>query len=135
MKALKRLNDALPALVITILLYGVLVELVGVWFVSDKLRYTTGLMIGIALAIYMAIHISIVIRDAIETGATDGHTRRQSAKSVFRYIVVAIVFFITAYFRLGNPVLTFIGVLGLKLCAYVQPFVQKHILHTTEERG
>ena len=45
---LKRLNDALPELVLGIIVYGIAVELVGVWFVTDKLRYTTGLVIGIA---------------------------------------------------------------------------------------
>ena len=38
---LKRLNDALPELVLGIIVYGIAVELVGVWFVTDKLRYTT----------------------------------------------------------------------------------------------
>ena len=44
---LKRLNDALPELVLGIILYGVVIELAGVWFVTDKLRYSTGLLIGI----------------------------------------------------------------------------------------
>mgnify|MGYP004724525369 FL=1 len=47
---LKRLNDALPELVLGIIVYGIVVELAGVWFVTDKLRYTTGLVIGIGLA-------------------------------------------------------------------------------------
>ena len=41
---LKRLNDALPELVLGIIVYGIVVELAGVWFVTDKLRYTTGLV-------------------------------------------------------------------------------------------
>ena len=44
---LKRLNDALPELVLGLILYGVVIELAGVWFVTDKLRYSTGLLIGI----------------------------------------------------------------------------------------
>ena len=44
-KWMKRLNQALPGLVLGILLYGVLVELIGVWFVNDKVRYTSGLLI------------------------------------------------------------------------------------------
>ena len=64
---LKRLNDALPELVLGIILYGIAVELVGVWFVTDKLRYTTGLVIGIALAVGMAVNMAIVLRDAVET--------------------------------------------------------------------
>ena len=63
---LKRLNDALPELVLGIILYGIAVELVGVWFVTDKLRYTTGLVIGIALAVGMAVNMAIVLRDAVD---------------------------------------------------------------------
>ena len=43
---LRRINDALPGLVLGIIVYGVIVELAGVWFVTDKVRYTTGLLIG-----------------------------------------------------------------------------------------
>ena len=63
---LKRLNDALPELVLGIIVYGIVVELAGVWFVTDKLRYTTGLVIGIALAVGMAVNMAIVLRDAVE---------------------------------------------------------------------
>ena len=61
---LKRLNDALPGLILGILVYGVLVEVIGVWFVADKIRYTTGLAIGIALACGMAVNMAVVLQDA-----------------------------------------------------------------------
>ena len=41
-KALKRLNEALPGLLLGIAIYGLIVEFAGVWFVSDKLRYGHG---------------------------------------------------------------------------------------------
>lgn len=129
MKALKRLNDALPALVVTILIYGVVVELIGIWFAEDKIRYTTGLLIGIACAIFMAIHLAIVIRDAVEQSSE----RRLKFKSVSRYIVIVIVFFVMMYFKLGNLISAFIGVLGLKVSAYLQPFIHKKILHDLQE--
>ena len=33
---LRRLNDALPGLVAGIIIYGVIIQLTGVWFVDDK---------------------------------------------------------------------------------------------------
>lgn len=63
---LRRLNDALPGLVMGILIYGLAVELIGVWFVADKLRFTSGLAIGIALAEGMAINIAVVLQDAVD---------------------------------------------------------------------
>ena len=44
---LKRINDALPGLVLGILLYGVVIQFTGMWFAEDKLGYTIGLWYGI----------------------------------------------------------------------------------------
>lgn len=63
---LRRLNDALPGLVLGIIVYGAAVFLAGIWFVPDKLRFTTGLAIGIALACGMAVNMAVVLRDAVE---------------------------------------------------------------------
>lgn len=125
---LRRLNDALPGLVLGIVIYGIIAELVGVWFVEDKLRYSTGLFIGISVAIGLAINIAVVIRDAVEIYGADGARNRLIIKSVLRYFVVVVVFFVMMKFNLGNLAAAFIGVLGLKVSAYLQPFAHKVIL-------
>ena len=125
---LRRINDVLPELVLGIVIYGIIVELAGVWFVADKLRYSTGLLIGISLAIGMAVNIAIVIRDAVEIYGEDGARNRVIIKSVLRYLIVVVVFFVMMKFRLGNLFTAFIGVLGLKISAYLQPFTHKVIL-------
>ena len=125
---LRRINDALPGLVLGIVIYGIVVELVGVWFVQDKLRYSTGLLIGIVVAIGLAINIAVVIRDAVEIYGVDGARNRLIIKSVLRYLVVVVVFFVMMKFNLGNLFTAFIGVLGLKVSAYLQPFAHKVIL-------
>lgn len=127
MKALRRLNEALPGLVVGILLYGGLVELAGIWFVEDKLRFSSGLWIGIFCAEGMAVHIAMVIEEAVRLGGEQ--TRRMSVKSVLRYVVVVIVFFVMMKFHLGSLLPAFIGVLGLKVSAYAQPFMHKMIFN------
>ena len=109
---LKRLNDALPELVLGIIVYGIVVELAGVWFVTDKLRYTTGL----------------VLRDAVEIYGGEHAQAKIIAKSILRYVIVVIVFFVMMKFNLGNLFTAFIGVLGLKISAYLQPFTHKFVL-------
>lgn len=123
----KRLNDALPGLLLGILFYGVLAELVGVWFVADKLRYTSGLIIGIVLACGMAVNIAVVLQDAVDIYGESGARAKIVAKSVFRYAIVVIVFFLMMKFNLGNIYSAFIGVLGLKISAYLQPFTHRAI--------
>ncbi|MCR4695456.1 MAG: hypothetical protein K5773_09070 [Pseudobutyrivibrio sp.] len=120
---MKRLNPALPGLVLGILIYGLLVEAVGVWFVSEKFLYTTGLFIGIACAIFMAIHISMIIEESIRIGK--GHEKWLSFKSVMRYLIVCAVMVLMTWLKLGNMFTALIGIFGLKVSAYAQPLLYK----------
>lgn len=129
-KEFRRLNEALPGLLLGILLYGVLVEVIGVWFVSDKIRYTTGLLIGIGCAVGMAIHLAVVLEETVRTN--NAAPKMIKAKSVLRYLVVVAVFFVMMWLNLGNLITAFIGVLGLKVSAYAQPLLHK-IFHLHKE--
>ena len=91
---LKRINDALPELILGILIYEIVVEFTGIWFVKDKLGYSNGLLIGAATAIGMAIHMAVVLRDSMDM-AESGRTRRIALQYVLRYLVVVAVFFAT----------------------------------------
>jgi len=120
---MKRLNQALPGLVLGILLYGILIEAIGVWFVHDKVRYSTGLLFGIGCAVGMAIHIAMIIEESVRIG--QGHEKYLSFKSVLRYLAVCAVMILMMYFKLGNMITALIGILGLKVSAYAQPLLNK----------
>ena len=98
---LRRLNKALPGLVLGIIIYGVLLQVIGMWFVDDRLRYTTGLWIGIGCALFMAVHMAMSIEDAVSLGTEDGAKRKTIASAMTRYLVVLVVLVATFYFRLG----------------------------------
>jgi len=124
-KEFRRLNEALPGLLLGILIYGGLVELIGVWFASDKLLFTTGLFIGIACALGMGIHLAVVLDETVRT--QNASPKMIKLKSVLRYLVVVAVFFVMMWLHLGNLISAFIGVLGLKASAYAQPLLHKLI--------
>ena len=124
-KRLKSVNSVLPRLWLGILLYGLLAELIGVWFVPDKVKYTLGLWIGIGISIYMSFHMAISIRSA-----TDFTTEKQAKAitvfhAVLRYAVVAAVFFLTVYFHIGYILAILLGAMSLKVSAYLQPTLNK----------
>ena len=131
---LKRINDILPELIFEIFIYGLVIQLTGIWFVDDKLRYSTGLWFGIAAAIGMAIHMAVVILDTVDFAIEKRAKRRTTIFSVLRYVLVVILFVLVTYFRLGNIVTMFIGVMGLKVAAYAQPFTHKFLIKI-KERG
>lgn len=129
---LKRLNEALPGLVLGIIIYGVLLQLTGVWLADDKLRYSTGLWIGIACALFMAVHMAMSIEDAVSIGTEDGAKKKTIASAMFRYMIVLAVFVVMCYFHLGMILPAFFGVLGLKFSAYAQPFFRRKKDHNDD---
>lgn len=131
MNMLRRINEVLPDLVVGVLIYGIVVQFAGVWMVEDKLDYSIGLWIGVAIAVGMSIHMAIVLNDAADIAAEETAKRRVILKSTLRYVVVAILFFVVAYFKLGNLITLFIGVMGLKAGAYLQPLTHKLIKKLT----
>ena len=131
---LRRLNDALPGLVLGIVIYGIMVQFAGMWFVSDRLGYTIGLWYGIAIAVGMAIHLAMVIYDSVTLGDSDRARKILIIKSVTRYGVVVILFFLIAYFKFGNFLMSFVGVLGIKISAYLQLPVSKLLTRLFPDR-
>lgn len=122
---LRRINPALPGLIAGILIYGLMIQLIGVWFVTDKVDYSIGLWYGIMIAIGMAINLAMVIYDAVTFDGEGNANKRVAAKSMLRYIVVAVLFGILGYFEFGNLFSAFLGAMGLKFSAYAQPFLNK----------
>ena len=122
---LRRINESLPGVVAGILIYGVIVQLTGVWFVQDKWAYSIGLWYGIAIAIGMGINIAVVIYDAVTFGGEGNANGRVVVKSALRYVVVVILFCILGYFEIGSIITAFIGAMGLKISAYMQPLLAK----------
>lgn len=131
----RRLNQALPGLLAGILIYGMIVQLTGVWFVEDKLRYSSGLWIGIITAMALAYNIARVIAETIDYPDAQKASSKIVAKGILRYAVVVIVFVVTLYFDLGNLVTLFFGVMGLKISAYLQPMLKKVFRKITAKGG
>ena len=51
-----------------------------------------------------------------------------SLKAVLRYAIVAIISIAMGYFKLGNILTWFIGVMGLKVAALAQPLIHRVFL-------
>ncbi len=125
---LRRINPVLPELLAGIGLYGLVVQFAGMWFAADQLQYALGLWIGIILAMGMAVNMAVVILDTVDAMAVKGTAVRAGLWPVLRYVVVAGVVACAWYFEVGNPLAMFLGVMGLKVSAYLQPFLHKLIL-------
>lgn len=121
-----------------IVLSGILFEIVGLIFVKDRLAHSIGMVLGILIALAMATHMAFSLDSALQWD--EEHAKRSIWKSyMLRYTSVAICMGLVAYFRIGNIISCFCGIMSLKAAAYLQPhlhrFCNKYILKIEEEGG
>lgn len=124
---IKKIDETLLELIMGILLFGIICQLVGVWFVKEALKYTIGLWLGILLAVLSGIHMwwsldrNLTINADNEKGAQAYSTRA----NLIRYFVIVIVFLIICLTDFSYPLAAFLGIMGLKIGAYLQPLMKK----------
>lgn len=117
-------NVTVVDLAVGILFYGIISEIVGMFIVERKLYYSLGLIIGLLMAVGMAVHMnySIGIYLSYDEKTASNISRKHS---LLRYGVVAVILGVLMVVDFANPIAAFIGLMGLKLAAYLQPFTHK----------
>lgn len=121
---LRRLNPVLPDMIAIEIVFAVIIELVGIFFVKSKLQYSIGVILGMGLAIFMLVHMSIVILDAVEAVDKRGR-RRVTFKALFRYLIIVLVVAACVYTKWGDPIACIVTIMGVKLAGYLQPVLHK----------
>lgn len=124
---IRSLNDALPGLILGIILFGCVCELLGVFFVDDKANYSIGLWIGVLTAVMMSVHMAYTLNFAVERSEKDA-SNYATRQNLLRYFLVVVILGILMLTRVGNPLAAFAGIMGIKVSAYLQPAWNKLLL-------
>lgn len=118
-----KINETLKELLFGILTFGVLCQAIGIWFVKDKAGYSLGLWIGIGLALLAAVHMWWALDRGLDLGAdATGYMVKQN---MVRYGVLIVAYGVLCVTEIGNPLAAFLGIMGLKAGAYLQPLTHK----------
>ena len=124
---MKKLNPTLVELWTGSLFFTILALLAGIWFVQNKLAYALGLLVGTIVTMYLAWHMARSIDRMLEKAeqGVDGSAGMRMS-SLLRYGLVVLILIASAFVsEWVNPISVFIGILGLKVAAYLQPFTHK----------
>lgn len=119
-------NKTLWELILGILLYGCICQIIGLFFVENKFSYSTGLWVGLLTAVAAAIHMWWSLDRALDLDEGTAGKKLQ-AQSIVRYAIIVMVMAITMISGVTNPLAAFLGIMGLKVAAYLQPFTHKLI--------
>ena len=128
-KIAEEMDATLKELMTGILLFGLVCLVAGVWFVHSPLKYILGLLIGLALALLAAWHMHRSICRNLELNAgNNGAANAYAVKnSMIRYGVILVLFLAVCLTDFAYPLAVFLGIMGLKAGAYLQPFTHKYL--------
>lgn len=123
MEIRKKINPTLFDLCLGIFIWGILCQIVILIF-SRIPAYSIGLWIGILLGIAGAIHMWWTLDRSLDM-ISKGATKTVGTQSIIRYVVLVVAMALLAVSGFANPLFAFLGYMGMKAAAYMQPFTRK----------
>lgn len=117
-----RINRTLFELEIGIIIFGIICE-IFVCFVKDKTGYSLGLWLGILIAAVCAFHMWWSLDRALDFEEKTA-VKKMSTHNVLRYLFIVLAFGLICVEGSANPLAAFLGIMGLKAAAYMQPFTK-----------
>ncbi len=133
LEKLKKRNRTLLEMHIGMAAFGLLCQAVGIWFVGNKVIYSLSLWLGILLAGLAAVHMYRSLDRSLDQG--DRAVKLIFRDYLIRYVLFAAILFMIIVTGKLNPLAVFLGYMGLKVSALIQPFTHRlcnRIFHETD---
>lgn len=118
------IDKTLLELSLGVFTWGIICQAVGIWPVEDKLGYSIGLWIGVFMALAAAVHMWWSLDKSLDYGR-DAAVKIMTKHNVIRYLVIVVVLALVMVSGFANPLSAFLGLMGLKVAAYLQPFTHR----------
>lgn len=106
--------------------FGIIAAVFEIIFAKKIIYSLLGLLIGCLLAVYMLVYMNMILEKSMgfEAKAVERYIVKHS---VIRYFSIVIVFGAVCITNIADPIACFIGLIGLKISAYLQPVVSRLI--------
>lgn len=124
---IKRISDIVKEMVIGIAAVTLVILLIGLIFIPQRLDFAIGLLGGMIMAVIMVCSMHRSIGRAMERDKT-GATFVCVGGYIFRTVLLIGGLIGTYYIGIWSLAGFFLGVMSMKIAAYLQPYVKK-ILH------
>lgn len=119
-----RINDTAIELIMGDIIYYIIGQIFIVILAQRKLYVSIGFFCGVLISVGMIIHMAVAMEEAMSLKAkgADKHIRKTTA---FRMLGVFLLLVVIGYTDVGNIIAALIGVMALKVSAYLQPLTHK----------
>lgn len=119
----RKIDPTLLELWIGILAYGIIFEAALLLFARNP-AYSIGLWIGVFLALAGAFHMWWSLNRGLEL-PQKAAVKSVSTQNIIRYVVIAAALAVLMCTNFANPIFAFCGYMGMKVSAYLNPFIHR----------
>lgn len=131
-KWIREANETLLDLIFGSLLWSLVVEIAGLFIVSNKLSYTIGVVLGTAVAVGMSISMEKGLERCLHMNKTKSQ-RDMVLRSMIRwFFMLAAVWAGMAFDTVSLPGVI-LGILGLKIAAHLHMYTNTYITKKLKE--
>ncbi len=119
-----KIDKTLLELSIGIFFWGIVCQAAGIWLVSDKIGYSIGLWIGVFVAVAAGIHMWWALDRSLDFAGGIA-VKMMTKYNIIRYLAIVAIMGLVMASGFANPLSAFLGLMGLKVAAYLQPFTHR----------
>ena len=118
-------KKTLNRMLLGILLYAIPFIIIGIFLLDNKFSYFIGLILGCIIAASMAIHLYKSLDFCLELDPESAE-KTMKKKTMMRFIIMLLAVGLAFCFpSVINPIGLFLGMMGLKVSAYFEPFIHR----------
>lgn len=116
-------KNQLKTMSMIIIAYNLIASIPVLILSADKLHNELGLLLGMAMALGMLFHMhSVIARSFYYEGNKKALFIRNS---ILRYVMVGVLLALAGITGWASPIFALVGMLSLKVSAYLQPLFAK----------
>lgn len=124
---MKKMNETLVDLIIGIVFCTVVISIIGLLITNNKLSFILGELLGSGIAIMLSFHLNASISRALDMNE-EGAAKYTKKMAVLRLIIMGCAVVVALTFpEVFSVIGTLLGILGLKISAYLQPLTNRFI--------
>ncbi len=126
MKRKREINSTLIELILGNVIYGIIITIPTLIFMHNRVKMAALLWFGVLISVAMVVHMYTEIEKSLYMGE-HGALKHTRVTTALRYVVVAGVLCLTAFFVKEDVIVTLVGSMALKVSAYIQPFTHRFL--------
>lgn len=131
---MKRLDPTVRDILFGALLYGVIVEIVGLIIVEQRLSYTLGILYGYLCVIFMTCHMYLTLEKALDM-EPDTASKYSVRNSILRYVITLLLLVVAVLVPKVSVIAVVTMLFGMKISAFLQPKIYKYMTSRIFKEG